>query len=99
MKSTISLTLLCCSLMVAISLTSPAEASAGVAENTGCRVTSANGADATIVRTGAEVHLAKGTVLTLLSSRMQQGYISVSALVSGKSQRLAVQADDTDCVH
>jgi hypothetical protein len=97
MKRVISLTILACALIAGFAIAS-ASASGATAAIAGCRVTNPDGADATVVRTGAAVHLAKGSVLTLINGQMHQGFIAVSALVGGKSQRLAIQADDTNCI-
>lgn len=64
-----------------------------------CHVTNADGTEAQVVSSGRSVGLVNGTLLTLISSDMHQGYIAVRASVGGKMLRLAIIADDTDCLN
>lgn len=63
-----------------------------------CRVTSPQGADATVVSTRKSVFLKTDTSLTLVSPDMHQGFIAVKTRVAGRLATVSVSADDTNCL-
>lgn len=62
-----------------------------------CRVTSAGGSRAYVVRTESYVHLRKGTLLTFAGGRQHQGLILVRAKVGRRIESLNIDVGNTDC--